>query len=247
MKINPYIATFAMIVILIMAVALFKGCDNNKDLTSKFKKVDSLNTALLSVVEGGKIERDSIKKAYQDSLDFERGQNDLLRAQKERTERDMDHLEVENVALIKKYKDANYKDTSAVLVPRELMNDCESCFTNLEKSNLLSNRYRNDMNLLQENWDKQNQLYQKRFKVLEEERLGFQNKISYLVSEQKEAINKLKPRGRLYLSWGILWQPWPKYAGGGLLYQTKENMIYGAKWYYGVSGHMVETTVNFPL
>jgi hypothetical protein len=72
------------------------------------------------------------------------------------------------------------------------------------------------------------------------------NYISLLDSTSKFQ-DKNKPNGRLYLSWGVLFQPWPKYAGAGLMYQNKRNVIWGAMWYYGDGGHMVQTTINFPL
>jgi len=102
-------------------------------------------------------------------------------------------------------------------------------------------------NSLQSKWDQQSQLYQKRFRQLDEEKIGFYNKMNTIAREQKEAADKLKPHGRLYLSWGVLWSPWPVGGGAGLMYQTKYNFQYGAKVYYGRNGTTVETSMHFPL
>lgn len=247
LKINPIVATALIAGILILIFALWKGCRESKTNYAKYKKVDSLNNVLLQVIKDEKLKSDSIAKDFQDSLDFERGQKELISAQKERAENELDVMNKQVNDLLEKHKLAKYTDTTAVLVPNEYLNDCENCFTKLEDQNNLVNRYRNDINKLQDNWDKQTQLYQKRFKELDQEKLGFYNKIQTLAQAQQKELDKLKPHGRLYLSWGIIWKPLPWAAGAGLMYQNKYNLIWGAKWYYGSQGHMIETTINFPL
>lgn len=247
LKIHPLLVALLLASILILVFALFRGCNQSKLQLTKFNKIDSLNNVLLHAVANDKAITDSTKNVYQDSLEFERGYNALIEAQKAVTEMELDKQSRDNKALIAKYKRADYSDTATTIVPNDFITDCQGCFVNLEKTTGLVDRYKTDINNLQNNWDKQNQLYQKRFKELDAEKLGFYNKINTLAKAQQDAIDKLKPHGRLYLSTGIIWGPWPKMIGGGILYQNKRNLLLGAKWYYGNQGQMVETSINFPL
>lgn len=247
-------AIFGMIVLLgLLFIGIYKGCQTNKNNYAKFQKADSLNKAQSQIIKESKATTDSIKKEYQDSLEFVRGQYALLETQKERTENEMDIVSRQNKELIERYKLDKYEDTTAVTVPQGLMTDCGKCFLQLEKTNTLNLQYKSEMNKLEDNWNKQSSLYQNRFKKLEEERVGLYNKLTSITAQQKEALDKLKPRGRLYLSWGVLWQPWPVGAGAGLMYQAKNNMVYGLKGYYGIPRQekkattTIETSINFPL
>lgn len=246
-KINPWLATLVMAGILVLLFALFRGCKQSKlEVAAKEQAQHIADSALVLVGNYGNY-TDSIKKDFQDSLDFERGQRELIIAQKERTEDSLDKVLKENKELIAQHKLAKYADTSAVVVPNGYVTECEDCFTKLDNTTNLVGRYKNDLNKLQDNWDKQNALYQKQFKKQDLERLGFLVKIQSLAKEAKDATDKLKPHGRLYLSWGVMWSPWPVAAGGGFMYQTKYNLQYGLKWYYGNQGHIVETSMHFPL
>lgn len=247
LKINPIVATLLIAFIIILLFALFKGCQQSKINYAKYRKVDSLNTILLGVVKDEKSKADSISKNYQDSLELERGQYELLKNQKERTEAALDNALEGNKELIAKHKLDKYADTTAVTVPGAYVEDCDSCFAKLETTTNLTLRYKNDLNALEANWRKQNELYQKQFKALDQERLGFYSKVQTLAQQQQKELDKLKPHGRLYLSWGVIFRPVPVAAGAGLLYQNKYNLIYGCRWYYGKDGHMIEASLNFPL
>lgn len=247
LEVNPVIGYIVIGGVLILAFLLFRGCQQSRKLETANKSLTIINDSTIAVIKASKTEGDSTKKAFQDTVIFLTGQNALVSEQKLKIEDDLRKSNKENRALIARHKLAEYADTSMVSAPCEFVADCESCFDKLETTTNLNDRYKANINTLQNNWDKQNQTYQKRFKELDAEKSGFYNKISALAKLQQEAVDKLKPHGRLYLSWGILWEGWPAYAGGGLLYQTKHNMIYGAKCYYGSKGMLIETTMNFPL
>jgi len=239
-------------VLLVVCIAVllflqFRGCHQSKMQLSKFNKIDSLNNVLLGVVANDKIATDSTKTAFQDSLAFVNGQLDLATGQKLRTEIEIRDISKENKTLIARYKLGEYADTSAIVVPNEFVIDCQGCFTNLEKTTALVDRYSTDISNMEAKQEKQNLIYQRRFKELDEEKLGFYNKVNALAKEQKKAIDDIRPRGRLYLSWGVLWRPWPVAGGAGLMYQNKRNLMYGLKGYYGQGGTTVETTINIPL
>lgn len=247
LKINPIVATLLIAGIIILVVALFKGCHQSKIEVAAKENAQKIADSALSVLRIYKVISDSTAKEFQDSLDFERGQRELAIAQKERTEGQLDASDKQIKQLLEKYKYAKYTDTTAVTVPNEYITNCTDCFGKLESQNNLVNKYRADVKNLQLNNDKQIGLYQQRFKELNAEKLGFTNKITSLLQEQKKYTDKLQPHGRLYLSWGVLWQPFPRYAGGGLMYQNKRNLIWGAMCYYGDKGYMVQTTINFPI
>ena len=247
LKINPWLATLVMAGILILLFPLFKGCKQSKIEVAAKQQVQHIADSALNLVSNYKSNIDSLKKDFQDSLDFERGQKELIIAQKERTEDSLDRVLKDNKELVRQHKLADYTDTSAVVVPQQYVTECEDCFTKLDNTTNLVGRYRNDLNKLQDNWDKQNALYQRQFKKQDDERIGFLTKIQSLSAEAKKASDKLKPHGRLYLSWAVMCGPWPKMAGAGLMWQTKYNMMYEANWLYGNMGHMVYGSIKYPL
>jgi len=246
-KINGWAVICAVVGVLVLCFLLFRGCKQSRIEVAEKEKAQRLADSALAVVADYSHTTDSISKNFQDSLEFERGQKELIIAQKERTEDSLDMVSKENRNLIAQHKLAQYADTSAVVVPNGYVTECEDCFTKLENTTNLVGRYKNDLNRLQNNWDQQNALYQKQFKSQADERLKFLTQIQSLSKEAKTAADKLEPHGKLYLSWGVQWAPWPVAAGGGFMYQTKYSMMYGAKWYYGKYGHMIETSMHFPL
>lgn len=236
-----------LILLGLLIFALARGCKKNNSAIQDYNKVKSANDSLISLVNANDVQRDSSKKLFQDSLEFERGQYALLELQKERIEGEMSILSRDNERLIQKHKDERYTDTTATIVPREYLTDCEGCFSNLEKTNSLNNKYQNQMNQIQKSWVEQSSLLNNRIKDLEKSNSIFSDNIRSMANNQKEALDKLKPRGRLYLSWGVLWQGWPSAAGAGLMYQTPRNMIFGVIGYYGAGKTTIGTTINFPL
>src|SRR5687768_16203517 len=119
LKINPIIAALLIAGIIILIIALFKGCKQSKiDLAAK-EKAQQLSDSALAVLKTYKIVSDSTAKEFKDSLEFERGQKELALAQKERTEDILDQTNVEVSRLLDKYKYAKYTDTTAVTVPNE--------------------------------------------------------------------------------------------------------------------------------
>lgn len=246
-KIHPALAIITMAALLILLFSLFRGCKQSKVQVAAKEKAIRIADSALELVTLYKKEAESTKVDFQIREELLEGQITLARNQKDRTESELDSVLKENKRLIDKHKLSQYVDTAAVTVPSEYVQDCENCFTRLETTTKVSLRYKDDLNVLQNKYEKQNQQHQARFKQLEAEKLGFYNKVQSLAIQAKDATDKLKPHGKLYLSWGVIWGPWPKMGGAGLLYKNKYDLIWGAKWYYGANGHMIETTINFPL
>lgn len=246
-NIHPILAMIIIAGALILLFTVFKGCKQSRIEVAEREKAERLADSALKVIKIDSLSSDSTKKEFQIQKEFLSGQVELAKNQKEKAEADLDKQIAINNDLIEKHKIGQYVDTNATLVPKEYIMDCEECFTNLEKTNKEVNKYKSDINILQDQWSKKDQLYQNRFKQLEQERIGFYTKISSLAQQQKETADKLKPHGRLYLSWNVLFGPWPKMAGAGFMYQTKSNMMYEANWLYGNMGHMIEASMKFPL
>lgn len=247
LKINPWLATLVMAGILILLFALFRGCKNNRQLVADNTALATANKQLTATIDSSQKWHDSTDQNFKYSLEQSQIEKEFIVAQKEQKEAALDKALKENKELLAKHDLAKYTDTTAIVVPKEYTDDCERCFTKLDNTTKLTIRYKEDLNNLQNNWDKQNQIYQKRFKSLDSERLGFYNKINALSKQSQDAAAKLKPHGRLYLSWSVMCGPWPKMAGAGFMYQTKYNMMYEANWLYGNQGHMIYASMKFPL
>lgn len=247
LKINPWLATLVMAGILILFFALFRGCKNNRQLVADNAALTTANKQLTATIDSSQKWHDSTDEDFRYKLELSEGQGALWKEQSIRSGTQLQEVLNQNKQLVAKHKLAEYADTTATTVPRDYIVECEDCFIKLDNTTNLANRYKNDLNNLQDNWDKQNQIYQKRFKSLDSERLGFYNKINTLSKQSQDAADKLKPHGRLYLSWAVMCGPWPKMAGAGLMWQTKYNMMYEANWLYGSTGHMVYGSIKFPL
>jgi hypothetical protein len=247
LKKAPSVAIFGIAGIIIMIFALFRGCNQSRIEVAAREKAEHIADSALAIIKNYKTVSDSTAKVFQDTIYFERGQKELAKAQKERTETALDNALTENKELIARHHLADYTDTATIVVPNQYISECEDCFTKLDNTTKISLKYKEDFNNLGKKWESQVQVYEKRFKQLNEEKLGFYNKINSLAKEAKDATDKLKPHGRLYLSWGVMLGPWPKMAGAGIMYQTKHNLMYEAIWFYGNQGHMVEASIKFPL
>lgn len=244
---KPVVVVALLIGVLILFIMLIRGCQQGKKATTAYSQLTASNDSLKSALSNYRSHSDSSAKLFQDSLDLERGQRALIEAQKGKTEKELDNALSQNRELLKRHKMAQYVDTTDTLVPHGFIVECEDCFSKLETTTNLSLKYKSDFNKLQDKWQREDTMYKRRFNEIEIERMGFNNKISALTKENKKRTDALEPHGRLYLSWGVLWSPFPVAAGAGLMYQNKRNLIWGANVYYGKYGTTVETNIHFPL
>lgn len=246
-KVSNWVIFALLIGIGILIFALFKGCQTSKKDKASIQSLTDLTDSAIAVSKRAVNEWAIAKKHYKDTLEFERGQRLLSEAQKERIENDFMRLNKENAALLEKYKYYKYADTGMVHAPKEFIDDCKDCFTQLEKTDRLSITYKAQVRDWGVKYERETGLLSNRISKIEKERDDYYNKVDSLTKAQGRSIDKIRPKGRLYLSWGVLWSPWPVGAGGGMMYQTPRNVIFGAKVYYGASKTTVETTMNFPL
>lgn len=246
-KVSNWVIFAFLIGIGLLIFALARGCKKINQDQVNINKLMELTDSSMALSRRAVTEWADAKKAYKDTLEFERGQRMLAEAQKERTEDDLSKALSENERLIKKYKNQEYTDTTMVQAPREFVDDCKDCFSQLEITNKITLKYKQEVADWAVRFKRETDLISGRVVQVEKERDSYRFSVDSLTNIQEKSVSSIKPRGRLYLSWGVLWSYWPAAAGGGLMYQTPRNVIFGAKCYYGAGKTTVETTINFPL
>lgn len=242
LKISPIFAIGILIVIGVLAIALIRGCKNEKKASAVIINSDSLIKKLKQDTA------DLARKlsANADTTQFLEGQLSLSKNKEIFLNENLDKANDRISILLRKHIPIKPSplDTGIVTVPMQFVNECADCFTELDNGVQLVRKYKAEK-------DNQEQIYKgqlgakdNRIKLLEISNKEVTSSYMALIDITKDIG---KPKGKLYLSWGIMWGPLPRMAGAGAMYQTPRNMLIGMKWYYGADGHMVETNMNFPL
>lgn len=241
MKVHPLIGIGFFILIGVLIIALARGCSNEKKTASEV--VDT--KALLNKLKNDTTELARQLAANKDTAQFLEGQLSLSKNKEIALNENLDKANDRISILLRKHIPIKPNpDTSVTLVPNVYIEECADCFEELSSGRDSVKKYRAEN-------DNQKQIYRGLLnaKDIDIKHLEMSNK--EITSSYMALINITKdiekPRGKLYLSWGIMWGPLPRMAGAGAMYQTPRSMIIGAKWYYGAQGHMVETNMNFPL
>lgn len=241
LKIHPILGTLLIAGTIILIFLLVRGCQKERKAASAIINSDSLINKLKQDTA------DLARKlaANTDTMQFLEGQLALSHNKEIALNENLHKADARITNLLRKHIPINPNpDTSATLVPNIYIDDCADCFKELDNGQQLVRKYKAEK-------DNQEQIYKGQLNIKD-------NRINHLEKANKEVTSSYmslikitkdigKPRGKLYLSWGIMWGPLPRMAGAGLMYQTPRSMILGAKWYYGAEGHMVETNMNFPL
>lgn len=241
LKINPILAIAILIGIGVLIIALVRGCQNGKKAASAV--VDYKGRI-------NKLEQDSVNltrylNASADTIEFLNGQSALsdnkLLSLNENLDKANDRI---SILLRKHIPIKPNPDTSVTLVPNVYIEECTDCFNELSDGRDSVMKYRAER-------DNQERIYKSKLSV-KDNSINYLEKLNgKLTKDYKSLIDSTKDtqkqKGKMYLSWGVMWGPVPKMAGAGLMYQTPRSMILGAKWYYGAQGHMVETNINLPL
>lgn len=244
----PEIKTLIVIIslgVVILMFALVRGCQNEKKSAS-----------IVIDFKGriNKLTQDSIDNAnqltaYKDTMQFMDGQLSLSKNKELSLNEDLGKANHRITALLKKHVPIQpSSDTSAVLVPNDYLVDCKDCFEELGNGQKLVRKYKEEKDNQEKIYKGQLNLKDNRINNLEKSNINLTAGYKSLIDSSKKMQDVLNPRGRLYLSWGVLWKdyvPWA--AGAGLMYQNKRSLIIGASWYYNSKGHMIQTNVHFPL
>lgn len=245
LKVNPIVATLVLAAACILIFMLIRGCNNSQNL-----QLSNINYK----EEIKRHKEDSIKNvqdkiAYNDSMEFLEGQWQLSKNKELSLNEDLGKANTRITNILNKHVPIKPSlDSSLTMVDNTFINECADCFDELTNGQQLVRKYKAEKDNQEHICAGKLRIKDKRIDSLDKfnAKLGASN-VS-LLSSIKEMEGKWQPRGRLYVSWGVLWKnyvPWA--AGAGAMYQTKRNLIMGASWYYNSQGHMVQTNIHFPL
>jgi hypothetical protein len=242
LQINKWIIIAFLVGVIVLVFALVRGCQNEKKAAS-----------IVIDFKGriNKLTEDSISNtnqlaAYKDSMQFLDGQWSLSKNKELFLNEDLGKANDRITLLLRKHVPIKpSSDTSMTWAPNEFINECAECFHELKNGQQLVKKYKAEK-------DTQEVIYKSKLNV-KDNRINHLEKANQEVTSSYMALIDItkdagKPKGRMYLSWGVLWKnyvPWA--AGGGLMYQNKRSVIFGASWYYNSQGHMVQSNVHFPL
>lgn len=243
-KISPYLITLILVVTGLLILGVIKGCNNSQTELAANKTLADINARLKS----DSIKSDSLAKEYQLQIELQNGQIALW---ENRFWANQDSLDAANGrvntlianhnALIKQISIP--ADTSNVYVPGEYVNDCEGCFNELNRSRYLVLAYKISADSLTLALKNKNKTDSFQLKSVTDQTLMLRNYLNKTMAVAKEE----QPKGSLYVSWGVFWNPLPSAAGMGFMYQNKYKVGYALRWYYGRYGNMMETELNLPL
>jgi hypothetical protein len=247
-KLHPAFVTILIAGVIILVFALIKGCSNNRQAVSENKELKAKNKLLQAKIINDSTQFSEAEKGYSAKLEVANGQVEIKDNQLARTGIELDAANKRINALLSKYSPITPNtDTSHTLVPNEYINECAGCYEELQNGQQLVKKYRVDIDQLKLSYLNKGKLQENRINQLGVEKDTLFQRLTESKKINQEYENKFEPKGQLFFSWGILWAPFPKMAGVGLLYQTKRKVQYGAKGYWGVYGTMVETQMNMPL
>jgi hypothetical protein len=248
LKIHPALATILIAGIIILIFALIKGCSNNRQVIAVNQELKTKNDSLQKRITKDSIQFSDNKKEYKISLELANWQVEIRDNQLAKTSVELDAANKRINILLDKHKEITPdSDTSHTYVPNDFIVDCNGCFTELENGQKLVQQYRLDNEQLKFSLRVKDKLQTDRIGQQEQEKAKLSKSLQDCMEISKKAQNASAPKGQLYFSWDVLWNPWPSSAGVGLMYQTKYRVQYGATWYYGRYGQMIQTQMNLPL
>lgn len=243
LKINPIFAIGILIVIGVLAIALIRGCRNEREASTIIINSDSLIN---------KLKQDSVDLAHKlvlntDTMRFMEGQLSLSKNKEIALNENLHKADARITNLLNKHIPIkpNPLDTGIITVPMQYVNECADCFTELDNGVQLVRKYKAEK-------DNQEQIYKGQLNIKD-------NRINHLEKANKEVMSSYmalinitkdigKPKRMLYFSYGVLWSAYvPRMGGIGLMYQDKRLRQFGVKGYFGYYKPMIETQANMPL
>lgn len=245
---NPWFEGALLLVFLILAFALLKGCQNSKNQIALIAIKDSAIVNLQQRIADDSLTSRENEKDYKVSLEYANGIIALRENQRDATE-------VRLLATTTEYEDYRKKhqhirpsiDTSATLVPNEFVIDAQDCFEKREEQRQIIKLYVQEVHDLDSAQAKKDSLNSKRIVQLEGERDGYKKNADSAINIAKTSLEILKPRGKVLLSLGALWVRVPSGIGGGFIYQDKKSRQFGLKVYGSNWGTLYQSELNFPL
>jgi hypothetical protein len=244
----------ALIVVGVLLIALWKGCQNaNKANAAKDARIDSLTSRLKYNDSIGK----ENKKQYDGVLEYANGIIELRNNQLAASNDSVDELNGRIAAFLKKGRssfnitDAMKKafDSTSTYVPNDYLEDCELCRDLLEKSKDLTVRLRADQDNLTTALKSQISIHENRVKQLGLEVKGLNSVVANCIETAQKIKDENKPRRRMFLSLGLIGNNDVilNGVGAGLIYMDKRSRLYGGTYFGTNLGPMFTAQMSFPL
>lgn len=247
-KISPYLIILVLVVTALLLLGVIKGCNNTRSAVAD----NEIKSGIIARLKSDSLKADSAVREYEFKLDLQDGQIELWQNRFFSNEDSLDAARGRIDGLITMHNTLLKKipllyvpraDTSNVYVPGEYVDQCEGCFGELNRSRYLVLAYKISADSLTEALKQKNKIDSAQLKYVTDQNAGFRTDLNTALS----LATKNQPRGSLYVSWGVFWNPLPSAAGMGLMYQSKYKVGYALRWYYGKYGSMMETELNLPL
>lgn len=234
---NKLFITIAVIALLIIPILTIKFCGKPAITVGDIEKVQA-----------------ATKAAYEDSLEFVRGQMELQANKTEAQTVRMLDLEKSIDSLVSRHKATKTKvkvyeqDTGFILAPHEYVDECEECFRTLatyKKENIQLRFERDSYDTLMR---AQSNIHENRITQLEGEKLIFNKMYNDCVGARaadKNVTRKLKLSAMGQLNDLFI----PNGGGPGLIYEDKKFNEYGGHVIFTPQGKMymihIAKTISF--
>lgn len=226
-KPKKWVIWLAFIVVVVLFVGIFKGCQQHKALAMKDARIDTLeriNKYNDSIGKENKRQYDGVRE-YQSGIIALRD-NQILSFYDS-----LGKLNNQIVSLQKRYKPITASvDTSVTTVPNEYIEDCAECFTLLDKSKETSLKLKADYNNLSSAYKDKIKTQESRITQLGAENTQLKNNLTSAIDIAKENQKKYEPRRKVLVSISALAVDGyvPNGVGVGAFYQDKRNRLFGA-------------------
>jgi len=242
LKLPSWLWGIALICFLVLAFALFRGCENSKalytanDVLSNKHIEDSIN-----------ILNDSLQ--YRDAINLLTGEIDLKENKLSTTELQLDSANKKISQLLKKHIPVIPSDTTITTVPNDYINECEDCFVNLKTQQTTVEKYRKQISALKEDFGERDKLKDTRIKDLTLSLGKVNNDYNNQKSINEEQAKTFIPHWKLLFSMGVMSinSVMPNAAGIGGAYQDKRNRIVAFRYYTSEYGSVKALDIYMPL
>jgi hypothetical protein len=242
LSINKWLIVAVLVWVVILVVALARGCQKQKELAS----ITIDYEGQISQLKKNAIEDLKQLSAYKDTMQFMDGQFELSKNKELSLNEDLGKANDRITLLLRKHVPIkpSPSDTSMTLAPNEFITECAECFHELKNGQQLVLKYKAEKDNQEQICNGKLNVKDKRINILEKSNSSLTTKYKSLI----DSNSKVQRKGMLYFSYGVLWDAYvPKMGGIGLMYQDKRLRQFGVKGYFGSSKPLIETQVNMPL
>jgi hypothetical protein len=237
----------ALIVVGVLLIALWKGCQNaNKANAAKDARIDSLTSRLKYNDSIGKLNQ----REYEGVMEYANGIISLRNNQLAASQDSNDKLNDKIASLLKKHKPITPAvDTSVTTVPNEYLEECTTCMDLLDKSRQLARTLRADQDNLTTALKSQISIHENRVKQLGLEVKGLNSVLDNCIETAQKIKDENRPRRRMFLSLGLIGSNDVilNGVGAGLIYMDKKSRLYGGTYFGTNLGPMFTAQMSFPL